>query len=218
MSNRPQITKAMKDDLPKKCYNCGATDNLNYHHIVPLALGGNNVLTNIAVLCGKCHWTVHHGDTDGEYIHHGELVKQGQDDAKKRGVHIGKPCADYDHVMQLIAKYSTQFNDIHDIGYELHTETEIMEMAGVKPVCYSKCKRMLVDAMNAAEWPYEWDKPTIHKNRPLYEQCIEDIRSGKRKLNPPKERHEQDLADLRSISLISQYNIDSALAKWTKGR
>lgn len=217
MSSRPQITKVMKDALPKKCYNCGSTENLNYHHIIPLALGGNNILTNIAVLCGRCHWAVHH-DTEGEYKHSGELIRSGIEKARAEGRKNGRKPADYDHIMQLIAKYSTQFNDIHDIGYELHTETEIMDMAGVKPVCYAKCKRMLVDAMNAAEWPYEWDKPTVHKNRPLYEQHIKDIRSGKRKLNPPKERHEQDLADLRSISLISQYNIDSALAKVTNGR
>lgn len=212
--NRPTISKAIKEFLPKKCYNCGSTQHLVYHHIVPAILGGNDTLSNIAVLCPSCHSKVHYGEKG--VISHGGLVSDGMKAAQKRGVHVGKPCADYDHIMQLIAKYSTQFNNINDANYELHTETEIMEIAGVKPVCYGKCKRMLVDAMNAAEWPYEWDKPTVHKNRPLYEQHIKDIRSGKRKA--PKEKYvKQDLSELRSISLISRYNIESGLANFNNG-
>lgn len=178
MSNRPQITKAMKDALPKKCYNCGATENLNYHHIIPLALGGNNILTNVAVLCGKCHWAVHHGDTGGEYVHHGELVKAGIEKARAEGRKNGRKPANHSHVMELIAKYSTQFNDIHDVNYEPHTETEIMDMAGVKPVCYAKCKRMLIDAMESDEWSYEWEKPKVFNNRPLYDRVIKNMREG----------------------------------------
>lgn len=178
MGNRQNITKAMKDALPKKCYNCGSTENLNYHHIVPLALGGNNVLTNIAVLCGKCHWAVHHGDMDGEYIHHGELVKAGIEKARTEGRKNGRKPADHSHVMELIAKYSTQFNNIDDTNYELHTETEIMDMAGVKPVCYAKCKNMLKEAMKSDVWPYEWEKPSICRNMPLYDRVIKKIRSN----------------------------------------
>lgn len=177
MNNRPQITKAMKDALPKKCYNCGATENLNYHHIIPLALGGNNILTNIAVLCGKCHWAVHHG-TDGEYRHDGALIKAGIEKARAEGRKNGRKPADYNHIMELIAKYSTQFNDIHDANYEPHTETEIMEMVGIKPVCYAKCKRMLIDAMESDEWSYEWEKPKVFNNRPLYDRVIKNMREG----------------------------------------
>lgn len=227
--SRPTISKAIKEFLPKKCYNCGSTQHLVYHHIVPVILGGNDTLLNIAVLCPSCHSKVHYGEK--EVICHGGLVSDGIKAAQARGVHVGKPCADYANVIRLICKHSTQFNDICDEDFDMKTESEIMEMAGVKPVCYSKCKRMLVDAMNATEWPYEWEKPTVHKNRPMYKHCIEDIRSGKRKLTKiktvnheaekviePEQSMQEVLADLRSISLISQYNIDSALAKWTKCR
>ena len=43
------------------CYNCGSTENVQYHHIVPLKLGGTNNLSNIAVLCTQCHKAVHFG-------------------------------------------------------------------------------------------------------------------------------------------------------------
>ena len=211
MRSRPIITKAMKDDLPKECCNCGATENLTYHHIVPIIMGGNNVTSNIAVLCGKCHGFIHF---DGKEIRpHGDLVKRGIKAAKERGVHVGKPCADYENVMRLICKYSTQFNDINDDGYVPYTEHEIMEMADVKPVCYAKCKRMLKEAMNSPDWPFDWEKPTVYKNRPMYEHCIEDIRSGKHIHSEDKST--QDLSNLHSISLISRNKIDSALDKAT---
>ena len=41
------------------CANCGSRENIQYHHIVPLAFGGNNVLTNIVPLCEDCHYKAH---------------------------------------------------------------------------------------------------------------------------------------------------------------
>ena len=74
--------------------------------------------------------------------------------------------------MRLIAERSTQFND----GGEMHTETEIMEAAGVKNVCYHKCKRMLLDALKAEEWPYSWPKPVQVRNHPVYDYVIKKMR------------------------------------------
>lgn len=45
--------------LPHKCSNCGASENLHLHHIVPLSKGGNNILSNITPLCEECHGKVH---------------------------------------------------------------------------------------------------------------------------------------------------------------
>jgi len=47
------------DKLPSKCCNCGAADNLVYHHIVPISQGGTNNITNIAVVCARCHKAIH---------------------------------------------------------------------------------------------------------------------------------------------------------------
>lgn len=37
------------------CFECGATENLHNHHVVPRSLGG----TKTIALCGDCHGKVH---------------------------------------------------------------------------------------------------------------------------------------------------------------
>lgn len=41
------------------CVNCGSDENVEYHHIVPLVLGGTNNLRNIVPLCHRCHKAAH---------------------------------------------------------------------------------------------------------------------------------------------------------------
>ena len=73
--------------------------------------------------------------------------------------------------MRLIAENSTQFNPFSEV-----TEHEIMDMAGVKEVCYYKCKRMLLDALALDVWPYSWKKPKQVRNRPMYDRQIRRLR------------------------------------------
>ena len=49
-----------------ECCNCGSKDDLEIHHIVPLYLGGTNRDTNYAVLCWRCHTTIHTGESISE--------------------------------------------------------------------------------------------------------------------------------------------------------
>lgn len=51
--------KRMIKKLGTRCGNCGSKENVEYHHIVPLRLGGTNKLTNIVPLCTRCHDIVH---------------------------------------------------------------------------------------------------------------------------------------------------------------
>ena len=167
--SRQIVAKWLRDMLPKKCANCGATKNLTYHHIVPVSRGGNDVPSNIAVLCPACHAKVHY-EKDGT-IGHGDLVREWIERAKMKGVKIGRPSVDHEKVLRLIAEKSTQFNPL-----SMTTETEIMEMAGVKNVCYAKFKRMLIEAMGKDEWPYEWERPKKIANRPTYDRVLKKIR------------------------------------------
>lgn len=41
------------------CCNCGDNKNIEFHHIVPLSLGGKDILTNIVPLCNHCHSLIH---------------------------------------------------------------------------------------------------------------------------------------------------------------
>lgn len=56
-----KFKRIMKDNLGSVCCNCGSTQNIHYHHIVPLSLGGTNKLTNIVPLCEDCHEKAHGG-------------------------------------------------------------------------------------------------------------------------------------------------------------
>ena len=42
-----------------ECVSCGSTENIEYHHIVPLFLGGTNRFTNIVPMCHQCHKAAH---------------------------------------------------------------------------------------------------------------------------------------------------------------
>lgn len=48
-------------NLGQVCYNCGSDKAVELHHVVPLKLGGTNNISNIVVLCHKCHMAAHHG-------------------------------------------------------------------------------------------------------------------------------------------------------------
>jgi len=162
---RMKITDAVKDSVGRKCVNCGSIEDLVYHHIVPLSMGGNDVISNLTCLCGACHNLIHY---DGRgVISNSVAVRNGLRAAKARGVKLGKPGADDEKVMQLIAEKSTQFN-----MYSETTEHEIMEIAGVKETCYYRCKKKLVEAMKADKWPYQFKKPKQVRAHPLYDEFI----------------------------------------------
>lgn len=57
--NRQSFKKQLRKALGCKCANCGSDKGIEYHHIVPLALGGTNRLTNIVPLCNICHEKAH---------------------------------------------------------------------------------------------------------------------------------------------------------------
>jgi len=66
------------------CQNCGALAD-HAHHVVPLARGGNDLISNLVSLCGRCHGGVHGVD----WTHHRELTCAGLAAAKARGVKLG---------------------------------------------------------------------------------------------------------------------------------
>ena len=74
MDNTREEFNRLRKRLPKMrgctCVNCGSTDSIEYHHIVPLSRGGTNNLLNIVPLCINCHGLAHktifrHSDNSG---------------------------------------------------------------------------------------------------------------------------------------------------------
>ena len=62
--DRRKLTDKEKEIVGIKCANCGSKKDLKYHHIVPLAVGGSNLLTNFVCLCDICHKAVHGKNMD----------------------------------------------------------------------------------------------------------------------------------------------------------
>ena len=82
--NNPTLRTMIKNVCGSVCYNCGSTENVEYHHIVPLKLGGTNNFSNIAVLCNRCHKAAHRGQHISKYANHehcGRKPKEYGEDA-----------------------------------------------------------------------------------------------------------------------------------------
>lgn len=58
-ANRPLFKRSVYEAHGRSCVNCGSTESIELHHIVPLSVGGTNNISNIVPLCGKCHMGVH---------------------------------------------------------------------------------------------------------------------------------------------------------------
>ncbi|MCC0718321.1 HNH endonuclease signature motif containing protein [Clostridioides sp. ZZV14-6105] len=56
---RKSFRTELKIRLGCTCSNCDSTENIEYHHIVPLATGGTNKFSNIVPLCVTCHEKAH---------------------------------------------------------------------------------------------------------------------------------------------------------------
>ena len=66
------------------CAVCGSTDNLHFHHFIPVKCGGTDDDTNILTLCYEHHMQIH---GLRPLINYRELQKQGIEKAKKKGVY-----------------------------------------------------------------------------------------------------------------------------------
>ena len=66
-----------------ECFECGATEDLQQHHIVPRSRGG----TKTVPLCTQCHGKAHGRDLKG--LEHSRLTKEGLERASARGQKLG---------------------------------------------------------------------------------------------------------------------------------
>jgi hypothetical protein len=69
-----------------KCFECGTSECIQHHHIIPRSLGGTKTIP----LCSICHGKAH-GIKRNKQIDIGRLTKEGLMRAKARGVKLGNP-------------------------------------------------------------------------------------------------------------------------------
>ena len=167
--SRMIITEDIKDKIGRECANCHSTLNLVYHHIVPLSMGGKDSVSNMVCLCDMCHDKIHYGKTGA--ISHSEAVCNGIKAAQDKGVHFGRKSANHEKIMQAIAENSTQFNPCSHT-----TESEIMDMLGIRPTLYYKCKKLLLKDMQCDIWAHSFEKPRYHMKHPEYAHLVKRIR------------------------------------------
>ena len=94
-----------------RCANCeiDAKDNIVFHHVVPIAVGGRDVFTNIIPLCVSCHNLIHH--ENDSYYSHSELVKLGIQKARMNNKQIGRKRTKYDDLDEKTIAYCKRINN-----------------------------------------------------------------------------------------------------------
>jgi len=87
-----------EDKLIKKdvCFECGLTENIHYHHVVPESKGGTNVIP----LCPICHGKVH----GRNFLNHKELQRLGIEKAKLEGKFVGRSKGTKESVEKFLSK------------------------------------------------------------------------------------------------------------------
>lgn len=110
---------------PEECQMCHATDDVEIHHIIPLAEGGTNDFENLMALCHKCHRQVHAKN-------HSALTKLGIARAR-----AGKQCsAQYIHKIDLLEAIATRLDD----GQCL-TAVDVIDIILDSPIRWMRDKR-----------------------------------------------------------------------------
>lgn len=136
------LTENDKDIIGRKCCNCSKDTNLEYHHIIPLSLGGNDVLSNYCCLCYECHSLIHFGKR--KTINHSELTKKGIETARRNGKQIGQKAGNKLNVKkegpakEQIKKYNKDF------GGQL-TNEETWKLIGISKMTFYKYKKELTN-------------------------------------------------------------------------
>ena len=85
------------------CVACGATGDLQHHHLIPKKAGGSDDETNLITLCTVCHHRIHDRRMQGEYSH-SALIKTGLKQRADAGITIGRPSTDPALKFALVAR------------------------------------------------------------------------------------------------------------------
>jgi len=86
--------------LKDVCFECGSSDDIHYHHVVPETKGGTKTIP----LCIVCHGKVHNRD----FMKIKELQKIGIEKAKANGKYLGRRPETMESEEKFLAKPKNQ--------------------------------------------------------------------------------------------------------------
>ena len=131
-----------------KCFECGTTECIQHHHVVPRSVGGTKTIP----LCSICHGRVH-GIKRTKQINISELTKAGLARAKAMGVRLGGIRGD-----GLIKGRATITKNSDDYAQNMKTIIEPMRQAGMG---YGKICKALNDAGFPTRRGGKWHKTSV---------------------------------------------------------
>jgi len=148
IEQREHLTEREKDLIGRTCINCGSDENIEYHHVIPLSIGGRNVLSNIQPLCYECHSKLHFGES--KHFNHSALTKAGLARARANGKQIGGKTG-----VKLTTKKSVSAKEIirthsKDFGGTL-SDAECIKLAGISRNSFYKYKREIKEQFDLYE-------------------------------------------------------------------
>ncbi len=106
---RRNLSERDKKEIGVQCCNCGSKKELEYHHVVPVSLGGKDVNSNIVCLCYPCHQKIHYGES--KHGLHSTVIKRGLEVAKAKGVRLGRPQTTIETLPYNFLKYYPMFQN-----------------------------------------------------------------------------------------------------------
>jgi hypothetical protein len=119
MLRKTKNTERWKEDkLIKKgvCFECGSTEFIHYHHVIPEVKGGKKTLP----LCDICHGKVH----DKNFKNYRELQRIGIEKAKYEGKFKGRKPGSIEDLSKFLSKPKV-----------VEINTLLNEGVGVRKIC-----------------------------------------------------------------------------------
>jgi hypothetical protein len=132
---RRNLTEKDKKEIGLRCCNCGSTKELEYHHIVPVSLGGNDINSNMTCLCYPCHQKIHYGES--KHGLHSTVIKMGLEVAKKRGKKLGRPATG------VPKEFIKEYNKLQSGEYGSITIVQFAKLQGIAVSTFYKYTNIL---------------------------------------------------------------------------
>ena len=116
----------------KKCFECGGTEYIHQHHIVPKSLGGTKTIP----LCITCHGRVHQKD----FVKFQNLAKEGRKRYIENGGKLGRKKGSNEPIATFINKpRNQQIKFMLEQGYSIRL---ICSVLSVSPTTVIKVKKI----------------------------------------------------------------------------